>query len=77
VLLLAVTAGWAARRVGLPAVLDYLATGLVVSPFTPGYVASRHELGLPPRQSALQHPPEAAGLGKLQGSGLVSLSTTS
>jgi len=44
VLLLAVAAGWAARRVGLPAVLGYLATGLVVSPFTPGYVASRHEL---------------------------------
>jgi len=44
VLLLAALAGWAARRAGLPAVLGYLATGLVVSPFTPGYVADRHEL---------------------------------
>jgi CPA2 family monovalent cation:H+ antiporter-2 len=32
--------------VGLPAVLGYLAVGLVVSPFTPGYVADRHELQL-------------------------------
>jgi CPA2 family monovalent cation:H+ antiporter-2 len=44
VLLLAAVAGWAARRLGLPAVLGYLATGLVVSPFTPGYVAERHQL---------------------------------
>ena len=44
VLLLAAMAGWAARRLGLPAVLGYLAFGLAVSPFTPGYVADRHEL---------------------------------
>lgn len=44
VLLLAVGAGWLARRIGLPAVLGYLAVGLVVSPFTPGYVADRGQL---------------------------------
>jgi CPA2 family monovalent cation:H+ antiporter-2 len=44
VLLFAVGAGWLARRVGVPAVLGYLAVGLVVSPFTPGYVADRGQL---------------------------------
>jgi len=44
VLLVAAIAGWLARRAGLPAVLGYLATGLIVSPFTPGYVADRHQL---------------------------------
>jgi CPA2 family monovalent cation:H+ antiporter-2 len=44
VLLVAAIAGWLARRAGLPAVLGYLATGLLVSPFTPGYVADRHQL---------------------------------
>jgi monovalent cation:H+ antiporter-2, CPA2 family len=46
VLLLAALGGWLARRIGLPAVLGYLAAGLVVSPFTPGYVADRHQLQL-------------------------------
>jgi CPA2 family monovalent cation:H+ antiporter-2 len=45
-LLAAAAAGWAARRVGLPAVLGYLAVGLLVSPFTPGYVADREQLQL-------------------------------
>jgi CPA2 family monovalent cation:H+ antiporter-2 len=44
VLLLAVAAGWLARRFGLPAVLGYLGVGLLVSPFTPGYVADRNQL---------------------------------
>ena len=44
VLLVAAIAGWLARRAGLPAVLGYLAVGLVFSPFTPGYVADRHQL---------------------------------
>ena len=44
VLLLAVVAGWLARRLGLPAVLGYLGVGLVVSTFTPGYVADRNQL---------------------------------
>jgi CPA2 family monovalent cation:H+ antiporter-2 len=44
VLTLAVGAGWLARRAGLPAVIGYLAVGLLVSPFTPGYVADRHQL---------------------------------
>src|SRR3954470_12067791 len=46
VLLAAAAAGWTARRVGLPAIGGYLAVGLVVSPFTPGYVADRHQLQL-------------------------------
>jgi CPA2 family monovalent cation:H+ antiporter-2 len=45
-LLGAVVAGWAARRVGLPAVVGYLALGIVVSPFTPGYVADHDQLQL-------------------------------
>ena len=44
VLLLAALGGWAARRLGLPAVLGYLAVGIIVSPFTPGYVTDRHQL---------------------------------
>lgn len=43
-LLLAAVLGWAARKLGLPAVIGYLAAGLIVSPFTPGYVADRHQL---------------------------------
>ena len=46
VLLLAAWAGWAARRLGLPAVLGYLGVGLAISPFTPGYVADRAQLQL-------------------------------
>ena len=46
VLLLAAVFGWVARRVGLPAVVGYLAAGLAVSPFTPGYVADRHQIEL-------------------------------
>jgi CPA2 family monovalent cation:H+ antiporter-2 len=44
VLLLAVGAGSLARRLGLPAVLGYLAAGLVVSPLTPGYAVDRTQL---------------------------------
>ena len=44
ILLAAAVAGWIARRVGLPAVIGYLAIGLLVSPFTPGYVAERQQL---------------------------------
>jgi CPA2 family monovalent cation:H+ antiporter-2 len=44
VLLLAALAGWLARRVGLPAIVGYLAVGLALSPFTPGYAADRHQL---------------------------------
>jgi CPA2 family monovalent cation:H+ antiporter-2 len=46
VLLAAAFAGWLARRFGLPAVVGYLAVGLVVSPFTPGYVADRGHIEL-------------------------------
>jgi monovalent cation:H+ antiporter-2, CPA2 family len=44
VLLAAVVAGWVARRIGLPAVVGYLALGLAVSPFTPGYAADHEQL---------------------------------
>jgi len=43
-LVFAVAAGWVARKLGLPAVLGYLVVGLIVSPFTPGYVADRRQL---------------------------------
>ena len=46
VLLAAVGAGFVARRVGLPAVVGYLLVGLLVSPFTPGYVADPEQLHL-------------------------------
>jgi CPA2 family monovalent cation:H+ antiporter-2 len=46
VLLAAAIAGWVARRLTLPAVLGFLAVGILVSPFTPGYVASREHIGL-------------------------------
>lgn len=46
VLLGAATMGFAARKVGLPAIVGYLLTGLLVSPFTPGYVADYDQLAL-------------------------------
>jgi CPA2 family monovalent cation:H+ antiporter-2 len=46
VLLAAATMGFAARKVGLPSVVGYLITGLLVSPFTPGYVADYDQLAL-------------------------------
>src|SRR3954470_15854381 len=46
VLLAAAGAGLVLRRFGLPAVLGYMLVGLLVSPFTPGYVADRHQLQL-------------------------------
>jgi CPA2 family monovalent cation:H+ antiporter-2 len=46
ILLAAALAGYSARRVGLPAIVGYLAVGLLVSPFTPGYVADRHQIQL-------------------------------
>jgi monovalent cation:H+ antiporter-2, CPA2 family len=46
VLLLAALAGWLARALQLPAIVGYLAVGLVLSPFTPGYVADRGQLAL-------------------------------
>jgi CPA2 family monovalent cation:H+ antiporter-2 len=46
ILLAAVAAGWLARRLALPAIVGYLAVGLGVSPFTPGYVADREQLEL-------------------------------
>ncbi len=45
-LLAAAAAGWLARRVHLPAVVGYLAVGLAVSPFTPGWVADPEQLHL-------------------------------
>ena len=45
-LVLAAIAGKVARRIGLPAVIGYLAVGVAVSPFTPGYVANPEQLHL-------------------------------
>ena len=46
VLLIAATLGFFARKVGLPAIIGYLLTGLLVSPFTPGYVAGSEQLAI-------------------------------
>src|SRR6476469_1832785 len=46
ILLAAVAAGWVARRLGLPAIVGYLAVGLGFSRFTPGYVADHEQLEL-------------------------------
>src|SRR2546428_10342474 len=46
VLLVAAAAGWVARRLRLPAVIGYLAVGLAISPFTPGYAADGGQLRL-------------------------------
>ncbi len=44
VLGLAALAGWAARRLSLPAVVGYLVVGIAVSDLTPGYSVDRHQL---------------------------------
>ena len=46
ILLAAAFAGWIARRLTLPAIVGYLAVGLAVSPFTPGYVADDTQVSL-------------------------------
>ena len=46
ILLAAAFAGWVARRVGLPAIVGYLAVGVAISPFTPGYVAEGTQVSL-------------------------------
>ena len=46
VLAAAATMGFAARKLGLPSVIGYLVTGLLVSPFTPGFVADNNQLAL-------------------------------
>lgn len=46
VLLAAATLGYGARRIGLPSVAGYLLTGLLVSPFTPGFVADGNQLSI-------------------------------
>jgi CPA2 family monovalent cation:H+ antiporter-2 len=38
--------GFVARKLGLPSVIGYLVTGLIVSPFTPGFVAENNQLAL-------------------------------
>ncbi len=43
---LAAATGWLARRIGLPSVVGYLVAGLLISPFTPGYVADRQQIAL-------------------------------
>ena len=46
VLTAAATMGFAARKLGLPSVIGYLTTGLLVSPLTPGFVADNNQLAL-------------------------------
>jgi len=46
VLLVAGLVGVGARRLGLPAVVGYLGVGLLVGPFTPGYVADKHQIAV-------------------------------
>jgi len=45
-LFLAALAGKGARAIGLPAVVGYLLVGILVSPFTPGYVANREQISI-------------------------------
>lgn len=42
----AATMGFVARKLGLPSVIGYLITGLLVSPFTPGFTADNNQLAL-------------------------------
>ena len=44
VLLVAATGGLIARKVGLPAIVGYLLAGVLVSPFTPGFVADSNQI---------------------------------
>lgn len=46
VLLAAAGLGLLARRIGLPAVVGYLALGIVISPLTPGFVVDRGQIQL-------------------------------
>lgn len=46
VLAAAATMGFLARKIGLSSVVGYLVTGLLVSPFTPGFVADGNQLAL-------------------------------
>jgi CPA2 family monovalent cation:H+ antiporter-2 len=46
VLTAAATMGFLARKIGLPSVIGYLVTGLLVSPFTPGFIAENNQLAL-------------------------------
>ena len=46
VLLSAAVMGFGARKIGLPAVVGYLATGLIVSPFKSGFIDSYDQLSL-------------------------------
>jgi len=46
VLTAAATMGFFARKLGLPSVIGYLVTGLMVSPLTPGFVADNNQLAL-------------------------------
>lgn len=44
VLLVAATSGLIARKVGLPAIVGYLLAGVLVSPFTPGFVPDSNQI---------------------------------
>jgi CPA2 family monovalent cation:H+ antiporter-2 len=44
--MVAATSGLLARKVGFPAIVGYLLTGLLVSPFTPGFVADSKQISI-------------------------------
>jgi CPA2 family monovalent cation:H+ antiporter-2 len=46
VLLAAASGGYVARKVGLPAIVGYLLVGVMVSPFTPGFVADNNQIAI-------------------------------
>ena len=65
-LLVAALAGWLARRVPLPAIVGYLAVGLLVSPFTPGYVADHEPAPAPGRRRRRPAPVRGRHRGRRQ-----------
>lgn len=46
VLTAAATLGFVARKLGLPSVIGYLLTGLLVAPFTPGFLGDNNQIAL-------------------------------
>ena len=38
--------GWIAKKIGLHPILGYVVAGLIIGPFTPGYVADEHNLSI-------------------------------
>ena len=43
-LLTAFVGGYIARKIGLPTLVGYLVAGMVIGPFTPGFVGDTHAI---------------------------------